>query len=155
MLKKIIIQALLLVGVLIGVTACGGGSSSSGLILEGELTQGATEEHSNTLIYRHAENEPISEVKVCVLDQCSITDSEGRFGMGLPESFTSGDVLVTAEGHGIDTEFMVNLPAAENEFYLHFQHQDGKIKVHHMLVDGERLEADAHDHESEDTDHKH
>jgi hypothetical protein len=156
MLKKILVLTIAFIGLIAGTAGCGGGgSSNSGLVLEGQLTQGATEDHSKSFSYRHAENEPISEVTVCLLNQCSITDEEGQFGMALPEGFKSGDVLVTAEGHGITAQTMVALPAAENELFLHLQHESGQIKVHHLLVDGERVEPEAHQHQPGEPEHQH
>jgi hypothetical protein len=128
------------------VSACGGSSSSSGVILEGQITQGAEETHANNaLLNRHGENEPIQDVEVCALGVCALTDSEGQFGMELPEDFEGGELVLSAKGHGIDSQTALHLDSTANDVFVHLQNQDGNLMIHHLMINGEEVEAEQHE----------
>ena len=141
-MKKIIILLIMTL-----LTACGGGSSSvSGIVIEGELEQGeAAVPH--TAITRHAAGEKIGEVKICALGECSLTDDGGQFGFMAPADFKSGQVLFIINGHGIDTSTLINIPPAQSDVFLHLMRSGNNITVHHMMVDGKRVEHEESEHE--------
>jgi len=143
---------------LIAAQACGGGSSGGAekeLLVEGLLTEGSGNTHGAR--FKHDAGAPIETVSICALGKCSETDGLGQWGFTVPEELAKGDVLFTLNGHGISTEVVAKLPAANNDIYLHFEHSNGKVIVHHMEVDGVRVQAhDEHDHASHSPDsHEH
>ncbi len=128
------------------LSACGGSSSNSGVVLEGQITQGAEEMHVNSaLLSRHGENEPIQDVEVCALGVCALTDSEGQFGMGLPEDYKGGEFLLSAKGHGIDNQIVLHLESNAKDVFVHLQNQDGKLTIHHLMINGEEVATDKHE----------
>mgnify|MGYP006905785743 CR=1 FL=1 len=132
---------------------CGGGSSSGGdLLIEGRISEGGGDDHKSLdghSILKHGAGENIEEVKICALGKCSVSDSLGQWGFGVDKSHLSKDVLFTINGHGINTATAVKLPDSAKEVFIHFEHHNGKVIVHHMEVNGERA------HESNHGDHSH
>ena len=130
------------------ISSCGGGSSDSGILLEGLLTQGEEVVHSASATLRHAANENIEDVEICALGECATTDSAGEWGFVAPESFIGGSIQFTIKGHGIDSTSEVTVPEGAQAVYVHFENSaDGHVIVHHKTVDGVEVEADGHDHE--------
>lgn len=143
------------VGLIVGllpccVVGCGGGGSSSGsTVVEGTLTEEGGAEHTGRQVLKHGVGEHIGEVTICALGECSVTDSEGRWGFAA--DVTGGDVHFTVNGHGIDTSFVTDLPPGAENIFLDLGHVEGKIvQVQHMFVDGvEHGEGTVHDHSAE------
>lgn len=136
------------------VSACGGGSggggSSESVVFEGQLTQGATANHSASRV-KHGAPEPIENVKVCALGRCSSTDGEGQFGFVAPDDFRSGEVLFSIDGHGKLAETIVSIPEAKN-IYIHFESSTATdLHVNNLTADGVQSEPT----HSEDDDHAH
>lgn len=110
---------------LLFLSACGGGSSGNGILIEGQLLQGA-ETHHTSALFRHGANEPIGEVTICALGECSITDDAGNWGFAAPGDFQGGDVEFTIVGHGINARTNVALPGSSDAFIV-FEHGEGDI----------------------------
>ena len=131
------------------LTGCGGGGSSdSGMLIAGTLTEAGGVTHSKAA--RHGAGERIEEVEICALGECSTTDSEGQWGIVAPEEFDGGNVLFSVVGHGIDTTLVVDIPEGASEVSLDLQHlEDGTIEAEHITADGETShhEAESHEHE--------
>lgn len=132
-------------GTLVG---CGGGSDSSGTVIQGTLTQRGAVTHaaslaSQGLILKHGDGQRIGEVKVCILGECSITDDNGQWGVNI-EPFPGGDLTVTLEGHGISGSANVSLPATAKEVELDFGRTKNVISVEKLIIDGE--DHTGHDH---------
>lgn len=130
----------------------GGGSSDSGMVIEGQLTQGGGVAHSAAL--RHGAGENIENVSVCALGECSVTDSEGRWGFVAPEGFTGGEVLFNIDGHGLLTSTIVPVPdnASVVEISL-LRVGTNEVAISDIVADGESVFAhdhDDHDHGSSD-----
>lgn len=134
---------LLIVNLLI--SCAGGGSSDSGILIEGNLEQGS-DVVPHMAISRHAAGEKIGEVTICALGECSITDDAGQFGFLAPADFKSGEVLFTINGHGIDTSTTIYIPQAQSDIYLHLMRSGNEVSVHHMLVDGQKAESEHQEH---------
>lgn len=117
-------------------TGSGGGD---GLVIQGVLTQGDEGAHggsgggtpptqgSGSVTGRdvaqaviHGAGQPIENVEVCTLGQCSMTDGLGQWGMPAPESFSGGEALFTVSGHGIDSRLVVHIPAGARDVALTF-----------------------------------
>lgn len=136
----------ILVALFVGTlcVACNGGSGSSdGTIIQGTLTQTGAG-HGATSSAKHAPGERIEEVKICILDQCSITDGAGQWGLNL-ENFVGGDVTVRVDGHGIASQTTVSLPASAREVYIDLGRDGNTITVDKLFIDGE--DHSGHDHE--------
>lgn len=133
------------------LSGCSGGSSGDGMVIEGQLIQGAKVAHSAPL-FRHGAGESIGEVEICALGECSITDTDGRWGFVANETFNGGDVEFSIKGHGIDGTKIVSIPAGANEVFVVFEHGTGnEIDVETLTVDNKEVE---HEHD-EDGDHEH
>lgn len=132
------------------LNACGGGSSDSGILFEGTLTEAGGAGHTNSLVLKHSVGQRIENVAVCALGECSTTDSEGQWGFVAGENFTGGDVLFTINGHGIDTTTIVSIPEGAKEVLLDFQHvEGGHIEAQHITIDGETSHHEDEEHEHE------
>jgi hypothetical protein len=143
-----IFKLILLSFLTISLLSCGGGSSSgSGILIEGLLTQGEEVEHSRANL-RHSAGENIGEVSICALGECSVTDDQGLYGFLAPATFVGGEILFSINGHGIETTKVVTIPEGASDVYLHFEHSHNQVIIHHMMVDGERVDAEhlAHGH---------
>jgi hypothetical protein len=120
------------------------------MLIEGKLTEGGGTAHK---LFKHSAGETIEDVKICALGSCSTTDSMGQWGFSAPKSFKGGEVLFSIDGHGINTKTAVDIPMDAKEVFVHFEHNDGMVKVHHMDVDGRRM--DEHSHDDTGADHAH
>jgi hypothetical protein len=141
-MKKIALLSLLS----LALVSCGGGSGgSSGILIEGQLTQGGSVSHS---LLRHSAGQHIGEVEICALGECSVTDSEGQFGFLTPASYKGGEILLTVNGHGINTTVVADIPEVENDVNLQLVNNSGVVTVAQMLVDG--LDASGISEEHED-----
>ncbi|MCO6432520.1 MAG: hypothetical protein J5J00_16825 [Deltaproteobacteria bacterium] len=114
-------------------TACGGGSSGNGTLIEGTLTEAGGAAHR---VFRHSEGERIDGVRVCAIDQCSTTDDQGQWGFVL-DGILPQEILLTIEGHGIDASAVIEIPNGASDVFLDLQHvEGGAVEVGHMTVDG-------------------
>lgn len=133
------------------LAACGGGGSSdSGILIEGTLTESGGAGHSNSVALKHSDGQRIENVQICALGECSTTDSEGQWGFVAGEGFAGGDVLFTLEGHGIASTSAVKIPGGASDVFIDFQHvEGGAVEAEHVTVDGETAhnEDEAHHHE--------
>ncbi len=126
--------------------ACnGGGGGPDGTIIQGTLTQSGYGHTDNgaTMSAKHAPGERIEDVKICILDQCSITDGAGQWGLNL-ENFVGGEVAITIDGHGIDSQATVSLPASALDVYIDLGRDGNVITIDKLLIDGE--DHSGHDH---------
>jgi hypothetical protein len=118
--------------------ACGGGSSgSSGMLIEGTLTEGAGTAHTRSI--KHGAGEFLEEVNVCAVGQCSRTDGRGQWGFMVPEETKGSEVQFSFQGHGINTTTLVAIPLEANELFIHFEHNNSHVIAHHMEVNGVRV----------------
>jgi hypothetical protein len=135
---------------------CGGSSGADGSIIHGRLTQlsaGAHGEESDSakissadqLQLRHSEGQDIDGVKICLLGECSLTDSDGEWGVNVSE-IPAGDILLTAQGHGIDSSVIINVPAGAGDVTVDLGNSAEGISVTALVVDGEDHTEHDHDH---------
>lgn len=118
-------------------SACGGGGSSDGTVIQGVLTErGDGHVSAQGVSLKHSATEPLEDVKVCILGECSITDGLGQWGLNI-EDFPGGDIPVVVEGHGIDASVNVSLPASAREVEMNIGHSDNVITVESVIIDGE------------------
>jgi hypothetical protein len=156
--KKITSQNILIIfaASFLGIVciACngGGGGSSDGTVIQGTLTQrGAGHSptihsptiHSQTMSSKHASGERIEDVTICVLGECSITDGEGQWGVNI-ENFPGGELAITINGHGIDSETSVSLPISARDVIVDLGRDGNVISVDKLFIDGE--DHTGHDH---------
>jgi hypothetical protein len=137
---------------------CGSGSSGSNILIEGTLTEGAGIIHSSmhqlrneSCWLKHSAGQRIEEVEICALGKCSTTNLEGEWGFFVSEIAVS-PVEFSIKGHGIDTFVAVELEQANRHVFIHFEHVEGAVSVHHMFIDNDHHKDDHHEH---DHDHKH
>ena len=146
-------KALTLFLTLTALSACsGGGSSDSGMLIEGSLTEAGGASHSRIVQPKHSAGQRIENVEICALGECSVTDGEGQWGFVAGEGFAGGAVLFTIEGHGIDTSTVVNIPAGANDIFLDLAHlPGGVVHAQHITVDGvtQHNEVEGHDDHAE------
>ena len=130
------------------LVACGGGSSSnSGMLIEGTLIEAGGASHANSVILKHSSGQPIENVSVCALGECSTTDLSGQWGFVVDESFTGGEVLFEINGHGIETTTLVEIADGADHVIVDFQHvEGGSVEASHITTDGntEHHESDNH-----------
>lgn len=134
------------------LSACGGGggSSDSGMLIEGTLTEAGGAGHDRKLIYAHTSGQRIENVEVCALGKCSTSDAQGQWGFVAPDSFNGGDVEFSIDGHGITTTSVVNIPAGASDVFIDFQHvEGGAVEAHHITVDGETSHQEDEEHAHE------
>jgi hypothetical protein len=148
-MKKILALTLLLT--LTTLTACGGGGSgSSGTVIEGTLTQKGSVVHSektaNIVNAKHSDGERIGDVKVCILNECSITDDNGQWGVNVND-FTGGDLPITLDGHGINASTKISLPASAKDVSVDLGRNANNITVEKLMIDGEDHTGHDHSHE--------
>lgn len=96
----------------------GGGSSENGMLIEGRLVQGDGGAHS--AILRHGAGEPIEHVQICALGDCTDTDLDGSYGLIADPSFRGGRALFSIDGHGIDADVAVDIPAGSEHVTVNF-----------------------------------
>jgi hypothetical protein len=137
------------------LSACGGGSSDSGMLIEGTLTQNGGSHSEKHILTKHIDGELIENVKICALGECSITDGKGQWGFALNSSFNGGEVFFTINGHGINATTIVSIPSTANEVFLDLQHmEDGEVKAEHITIDGETMHNENEEHhESQGSSH--
>ena len=131
--------------------SCGGsgGSSDSGNLIEGTLTEAGGAGHTSVLL-KHSSGQYIENVKICALNQCSTTDKDGQWGFILGENFPGGNTTFTVSGHGIETSSVIEIPAGANEVFLDLQHvEGGLVKAEHITVDGVESHHETEHHETE------
>jgi hypothetical protein len=122
----------------------GGGESSEGTVIQGTLTQTGLG-HSAMLSAKHAAGERIEDVKICVLSECSITDGQGQWGVNV-DNLPGGEVIVTVNGHGIDSQTSVFLPETAREVVIELGRDGNIITVSQLLIDGEDHTGHNHEH---------
>lgn len=122
------------------LAACGGGSGSGsgGVVFQGTLTQ--TVGHKVAVesnVTKHAAGERIENVTICVLEQCSLTDGMGQWGVQV-ENFAGGPVTVTVNGHGIDTSATTSIPvpAASSEVTMDLGRDGNVVTITKLVIDG-------------------
>jgi hypothetical protein len=98
-----------------------------------------------TIVPKHSAGQRIGDVKVCVLGECSITDSEGQWGVNVSD-FTGGDVAVVLDGHGISATVSTNIPASAKEVQMDLDHKGDEVTISKLLIDGEDHTGHSHDH---------
>lgn len=139
--KKILVYSLF-----VSLCSCGGGGSGDGMLLEGTLVEarGVTH-HSMT---RHGAGQPIENVSVCALGDCSITDLDGRWGIIAPEEFGGGEVLVSVNGHQIDNSLVIEVPHGARHVNAALLRVEEGLALGSLSVDGSST-GDPHDHGTE------
>ena len=146
--SRIIVASLFFI--CISLQACGGGSSDSGMLIEGTLTEAGGADHSRSLVLKHGEGQPIENVEICALGECSTTDGQGQWGFVADETFTGGEVLFTIIGHGIDTTTALTISEGVQEVFLDFQHvEGGHVEAAHITIDGETSHHEDEEHQHE------
>jgi hypothetical protein len=137
----------------IAISGCGGGggSSSDGSIVHGTLTQLSAGAHnSSSLVLRHSAGQNIDGVTICLLGECSVTDASGEWGVNVPE-IPAGDILLTAEGHGIDSSLVFNVPGGAKDVTVELGNSSDGISVTTLVVDGVDHTDHDHDHANGET----
>lgn len=130
------------------LAACGGGSrSSDGTVVQGTLTERGTGHSKVGIQAKHSSGERIGDVKVCVLDECSITDDLGQWGVNI-ENFPGGDITVVLDGHGISTSVSTNVPASAKDIEMDLDHAGNQVTIAKLMIDGEDHTGHSHDHNS-------
>lgn len=129
--------------------ACGGGgsgSSADGTVLQGTLTErGVGHAAQQTAALKHSAGQRLEDVKVCVLSECSITDGEGQWGVNV-ENFPGGDVTIIVDGHGINAQTSVSLPATAKDIEIDIGHNSNVVTVEKLIIDGENHSGHDHSH---------
>ncbi len=145
-MRSLVVSAL--TGMSVVLSACGGGGSTSdGVIFEGTLTQtGIGHSSAATVVSKHAPGLRIENVKICILGECSITDSMGQWGVQVSE-FMGGKVAVTVNGHGIDSSVTADIPASAKDVTMALGRDGNTITVTGLLIDGEDHTGHNHHHE--------
>lgn len=146
---KSFVQAVALVALTASCVACGGGGGSSdGTVIQGTLVErGGGHASAQAATLKHSAGEAIEEVRVCVLSTCSITDGQGQWGVNI-DNFPGGDLTITVDGHGIDSQTEVSLPMTAKDVEVDLGHKSNTITVEKLMIDGE-------DHTGHDHDHSH
>ncbi len=139
---------------LLSFSGCGGGSSDSGMLIEGTLTEagGANEARFMSHLL-HSAGERIENVEICALGACSTTDSSGQWGFEV-EPMT-GEVLFTIQGHGIDETSTATIPTGAEDVVVDLRHVPGGIVTAQVVsVNGKAIEStDDEDHHADDHTH--
>ncbi|MCB0322372.1 MAG: hypothetical protein KDD69_02330 [Bdellovibrionales bacterium] len=123
------------------VSGCGGGGGGdgSGILFEGTLTQGSEETHQRLA---HGANEPLEEVDVCALGECSRTDIEGRWGFVADDTFTGGPVEFHVVGHGIDSTWVLEVPHGSSSIMLELVNRTDGVHPESLMADGVAVEVE-------------
>jgi uncharacterized protein involved in propanediol utilization len=98
------------------------------------------------MAHKHAPGVRIENVKVCVLDACSITDSMGQWGVNV-EGFAGGEVLVSVNGHGIDSSVSTDIPASAKDVVMALGRDGNTITITKLIIDGEDHTGHNHGHD--------
>jgi hypothetical protein len=125
--------------------ACGGGGSSDGTVFQGTVTEQGTGHSAMAVGLKHSAGQRIDDVKVCVLGECSITDSEGQWGVNV-SNFMGGDVAIVLDGHGISATVSTNIPASAKEVYMDLDREGAEVTISKLLIDGDDHTGHSHDH---------
>lgn len=126
--------------------ACGGGSgSSNGTVVQGTLTERGTGHSKMAIQAKHSSGQRIGDVKICVLDECSITDDLGQWGVNI-DNFPGGDITVVIDGHGISTSVSTNVPASAKDIEMDLDHAGNQVTIAKLMIDGEDHTGHSHDH---------
>lgn len=138
------------------LSACGGGGgggSSDGMVIQGNLTERAGVVGEKSLqVGKHSASQRIADVKICLLDVCSVTDGKGQYGIVAPDTFKGGTVEMSVVGHFIDATAPVTIPANAKNVVAHIGHAAPKVYIEHLEVDGKLLieNEEAHNHDTEE-----
>lgn len=138
-------------GALVGCSS--GGGDDNELVLQGVLIQGSGAGAHVGLFTKHAPGEPIGEVSVCALGECSLTDDRGQWGFSSKNVWAGGALMFTLRGHGLDAQAIVELPAEARDVSLEFERGVTEVYVTHLTIDGhtQHLEIEGHEHGSIET----
>jgi hypothetical protein len=140
--------------ILASLISCGGGGSSdSGMLIQGTLIEAGGAGHDRALTHAHSSGQFIENVQICALGECSTTDAQGKWGFVAADNFEGGDVEFSFDGHGIATTSVVNIPVGASDVIIDFQHvEGGAVQAKHVTVDGETVHHE--DHEDEEHSHE-
>jgi hypothetical protein len=94
---------------------------------------------------KHSAGQRVGDVKVCVLGECSITDSEGQWGVNV-SNFKGGDVAIVLDGHGISASVLTNIPDSAREVQMDLDHEGKEVTIAKLVIDGEDHTEHSHDH---------
>lgn len=138
-------------GIALLTVGCGGGSSDSGPLIEGTLTEGGISSHSLRLDIgmRHSSGERIEDVQICALGKCSLTDAQGQWGFVVDQELPADAIILTAEGHGIVSQTTISVPTSAQEIFVDLEHQNGALVVNHLTIDGETQHFEGSHHEDQ------
>ena len=126
------------------------------MLITGTLTEAGGDTHSTGLSLIHSSGERIQGVQVCLLGECSKTDSEGQWGMVAPEAFLGGHVEISVSGHGIEGGVLAHVPEGAHEVSLTLEHvADGSVTIESMQVDGMAHDSSGEEELSDDSSHDH
>ena len=112
------------------ISSCGGsgaGSGSDGTEIEGTLTQVAAGSRC-TSIPKQTSDARIEGVRICILGQCSVTDSAGQWSVNI-DNFPGGEFLIAVDGRGISTAASTSVPAGALGIWLSLCRDDNLITV--------------------------
>jgi hypothetical protein len=114
----------------------GGSSDSNSLSVQGTLTERAGHKAApSQSALKHAAGKRIGGVKVCIREQCSITDDEGQFGLSL-DQFEGGAFTVSLDGHGINTSVVASASKGVREVSMDLGHANGVVTIESLTFDG-------------------
>jgi hypothetical protein len=74
-------------------------------------------------------------VKVCVLDECSITDDLGQWGVNI-ENFPGVDITFALDGHGISTAVSTSVPVSAKDIEMDLDHAGNRVTIAKFMIDG-------------------
>ena len=141
-ISKLLLPMVCIAGSII-LNACGGGGSSSdGTVFQGTLTEQGTGHLTDKLLtVKHSAGQRISDVKICILNQCSITDDLGQWGVNVPK-LNDEALTITVEGHGISTSLQVDIPTTARDVIIDLDHKGEKVTFSKLIIDGEDQAAE-------------
>ncbi len=125
--------------------ACGGGGSSDGTVIQGTLTERGMGHSKATMHTKHSAGQRIGDVKICILDECSITDDLGQWGINIG-NFSGGDIAIVLDGHGISTSVSTNVPSTAKDIEINLDHAGNQVTIAKLVIDGEDHTGHSHDH---------
>jgi hypothetical protein len=125
--------------------ACGGSGSSDGTVFQGTVTERGPGHSEMAIAPKHSAGQPIDDVKVCVLGECSITDSQGQWGVNV-SNFAGGDIAIVLDGHGISASVSTNIPGSAKDVEVELDHSGDEVTIARLLIDGDDHTGHSHDH---------
>lgn len=131
---------------------CGGGSGSDGVVFQGTLTERGVGHAVMNLSFKHLAGERISDVKICILGECSITDEQGQWGVNVGE-FSGGQITIVLDGHGINSSVTTDIDEGAKEVSMDLNHNKGVVTVSNLTIDGHNHSE--HDHSEDGHGHDH